>query len=356
MKHKIFLAGIFGIMLVFGIVLVGCDNGTTKNNNSDNGTTGGGETSDKVYIGVVAFNDKLSTFELSNNLGEAKKFINTKKNDVDRTALCYAVSEAALLFNASGLPTLDNIFVISFTDGVDNGSSSLYSGVAQGQVYDQANSDLLAVSGLKSYAIGFGSSLNQTNMQKLVVNGGEYRTASYAYDLDQVFQDIADNVLASSKNVVLSTNDGSYTESYPKYFKITVTAAPTANSYYTYSDTVTCKLVGYNFTIVTSGSNITFDVPVTGTVAGSKVVIPLNNLKYTSGGSEYYIQDVSVKISFTDTNDYYEDVEDSSASSDISRKIGVVLVLDCSTSLGESFSSVKSSANNFIDTLMENTE
>jgi hypothetical protein len=42
MKHNTLLAGIFGIMLVFGIVLVGCDNGTTKNNDNNSGSNSSG--------------------------------------------------------------------------------------------------------------------------------------------------------------------------------------------------------------------------------------------------------------------------------------------------------------------------
>jgi hypothetical protein len=334
--------------------VLSCDNSSGGENNSNDSNSN--ETSDKVYVGVVAFNSQTSEFALSNNLGGAKRFINSKNNDVDSTALCYAVSKATMLFGVSDLPILDNIFVVSFTDGVDNSSSNLYSGIAQGQVYDKAKTDLSGITGLKSYAIGFGSSLNETNMRKLVVNGGEYRTASYAYDLDQVFQDIANSVLAASKNIVLVTQDGTYTEEYPKYFMITVEASSSLNSYSPSNATVKCKLVGNTFTIIQPSTYLTFDAPVTGSVSGGKMNIPLNNLKYKSGGSEYYIQDVKVEVSFSENSGYYEDVEDSYASSDITKKIGVVLVLDCSTSLGEAFGSVKSSANNFIDTLMQNTQ
>jgi hypothetical protein len=41
MKNKVFLAGIFGFMLVFGVVLTGCDNGTTSNGNTGNNGGGG---------------------------------------------------------------------------------------------------------------------------------------------------------------------------------------------------------------------------------------------------------------------------------------------------------------------------
>ncbi|GHT03594.1 hypothetical protein AGMMS49525_08930 [Bacteroidia bacterium] len=92
--------------------------------------------SGQVYVGVVAFNSTVSTFPISNDLDAAKSFILSKNNDVDRTALCYAVSKSVTLFNADNLPAFDKIFVVSFTDGIDNGSSSLYS--VDGRVFPSA--------------------------------------------------------------------------------------------------------------------------------------------------------------------------------------------------------------------------
>lgn len=330
---------------------------TKSNSSGDNNSNSNNEISNLVYVGVVAFNAKTENFALSNNLGQAKSFISNRKNDVDSTALCYAVSESIKLFDASGLPALDNKFIVTFTDGDDNYSSALYSNVPYGQEYDKARTDLLSKTGIKSYAIGFGSSLRETDLKKLVVNGGEYRNATSTTNLNQVFQDIANSVLASSKNVVLITQRGNYTETNPKYFRITVSASQTVNSTnIDHSSTVICKLVGKQFSIVTPSTYITFDAPVTGTESDTKINIPLNNLKYTSGGNEYYIRNIKVEISTSQDSGYRVDVEDSSASSDITKKIGVVIVLDCTTSLGSAFEPMKTSANNFINTLANNTK
>jgi hypothetical protein len=358
MKHKTLLTGIFGIMLVFGLILIGCDNGSTNN-----GTTDGEETSDKVYIGVVAFNEKITTSEISNDLGKAKSFITSKTNDVDKTALCYAVSKAIPLFEKTGLPGFDYKYIVTFTDGADNGSSSLY--VTEGQnitqtgVYSKANADLLAATGLKSYAIGFtgNEAINATDMQKLV-RGGEYKTASSSSQLNTVFNSIADSVLASSKNVTLRTNTGLFTESEPKYIRLTITSSSSSSSSTAYTDIITGKLV-YNmgqagaaplFTITTAGAYTTFDAPVSGTVNSDKILLPLNNLKQIRNGMEYFIKSIKVEVSTNGTT-YRVDTEDSSTVEDISKKIGVVLVIDCSKSLGTAFSSVQSAANNFINTL-----
>jgi len=327
----------------------------SSGDNNDISNSDNKEISNLVYVGVVAFNAKTENFPLSNNLGQAKSFISNRKNDVDSTALCYAVSESIKLFDAPGLPALDNKFIVTFTDGDDNYSSALYNDVPYGREYDKARTDLLSKSGIKSYAIGFGTSLRENDLMKLVVNGGEYRNATNTTNLNQVFQDIANSVLASSKNVVLITQKGNYTETNPKYFKITVSASQTANGTIDYSSIVICKLAGKQFSIITPSDYITFDAPVTGTESGTKINIPLNNLKYTSGGKECYIRNIKVEISTSQDSGYRVDVEDSSASSDITKKIGVVIVLDCTTSLGSAFGPMKTSANNFIETLAKNT-
>ena len=354
-KNRFFLIGMT-VLLAFAVVFAGCDNGTSDSGSNSNT----GQTSDLVYIGVVAFNAGITTFPLSNNLGQAKNFINGMNNNVDSTGLCYAVSESTKLFNASGLPALDYRYIVTFTDGDDNYSDRLYTNspsyptVAYGQEYDQAKSDLSAKTGVKSYAIGFGTSLKETDLRKLVVNGGEYRNATSTATLNQVFQDIANSVLASSKNVVLTTQNGVFTEQYPKYFRITVTASQDSNTSTTVQSTVICKLVGLRLSIETPSANVTFDAPVTGTEAGTKINIPLNNLKYVSGGIEYYIRNIKVEKRRSQEPDYSEDVEDSSATSDVTKKIGVVIVLDCTTSLGSAFGPMKTAAVNFVNTLAGN--
>lgn len=352
MKKRLFMISALTTMLAFGIFFGGC-----YADDDNNKTSGSDEISNLVYVGVVAFNAETTTFPMSNNLGQAKSFISGRNNNVDSTALCYAVSESIKLFDAIGLPFLDHRFIVTFTDGDDNYSSALYTGVSYGQEYDKARSDLLSKTGIKSYAIGFGTSLRETDLKKLAVNGGEYRNAETA-TLNQVFQDIANNVLASSKNVILTTQRGTYTEDNPKYFRITVSASPDASdsSYYSNSSSVICKLVGNQFTIVTPSNFVTFDAPVTGTESGTKINIPLNNLKYTTTtGIEYIIHNIVVEISTSQDSGYRVDVEDSSASRNITKKIGVVIVLDCTTSLGTAFVPMKTSANNFIDTLAKNT-
>jgi len=67
MNIKWFSTGMLSILLVFGLFITQCDNST-----SPGGNGGGNEILELVYIGVVAFNAGITSFPLSNNLGEAK--------------------------------------------------------------------------------------------------------------------------------------------------------------------------------------------------------------------------------------------------------------------------------------------
>jgi len=228
------LLGIIALVAVMGFSMAACDDGDSDNDDgqvSSGGGNGGGASSN-VYIGVVTFNDTIATSNISNNLSTAKTFINNSTNNVDATALCYAVSKAVTMFALEGLPAFDNTFIVTFTDGADNRSSSLYiadgKSVTQTGVYNQVKTDLATRPGLRSYAIGFtgNETINQTNMEQLVQNG-LYRTASNATQLSSVFRGIADSVLASSKNVTLRTNIGLFTEAEPKYFSLLLQHVPT---------------------------------------------------------------------------------------------------------------------------------
>jgi hypothetical protein len=87
--------------------------------------------------------------------------------------------------------------------------------------------------------------------------------------------------------------------------------------------------------------------------SSKKIEIPLNSLKFVVNSKERRMDDPVVEIS----NDvgglgtYRKDTEDSFASSEIAKKIAVVLVIDCSRSLGAAFNDVKQSASDLIDFL-----
>ena len=327
-----------------------------ENAGSDDDITGGEvDSSKQLYVGVVAFNKDVRQMSISSDMEAVKTFINAQNNDKDFTAFAYSVSKGNLQFDAADLPKFDNIFMLNFSDGTDNYSNMKWGEegrmVAPNLVYDTARYDLLQRSGLNSYAIGFGNDVGFGEKMKKVVTGyGGYYNAKSANDLQPTFNEIAKSMLASAKNVLLKTNPGYYS-GYYKYFRFTFTAEGG------YSDVIYAKMdglpsTGYTLSISKIENGYAyFDAPAKGIVDDEtgKVHIPLNNLKFVKDGKELQYK-FTIEVSF-DGELYYEDVEEASTAEEISKRIAVVLVLDCSTSMGDAFEPMKAAAIEFIKTM-----
>jgi formylglycine-generating enzyme required for sulfatase activity len=183
--------------------------------------------------------------------------------------------------------------------------------------------------------------------------------------LNDIFTEIANNIISNSKNFVLITQNVRIDDAHPKYFKIIIKSWATNNySGASRSDTVICRLgTDRMLNIITPESNIGFTTPVQGTVDpqnDTKINIPLDNLSVTVGGNPYYfknVEDEPIAVQVSDDNiTYTVNAEAGKASSSISNKIAVVLVLDCSTSLGSAFTPLKTAANSFVDILKNAAE
>ena len=320
-------------------------------NNFENATDG----EDPIYIGVIGFHQIVNQFAISNNLEEAKSFIRSQNNDKDFTAFAYSVSKGNIMFDAPNLPEFDKIFMLNFSDGTDNYSNMKWGEegrmVPPAAVYDTAKYDISKRENLNSYALGFGDDRGfKIQMQKLVMGSGSYYNAQSSADLQGTFNEIAESIIASAKNVLLKTNPGYFTEEYGKYFRLKFDANGI-------KDSIDAKMTGnptdgFTLSIIKTYNNyVNFDAPVQGVVSeeSGKVELPLNNLKFTVDGEELQFD---FEILFSQDNElYYIDVEEASKAESISKRIAVVLVLDCSTSMGEAFEPMKEAAVDFIETL-----
>ena len=310
---------------------------------------------DPIYIGVIGFHQIVNQFAISNDLEKAKSFIRSQNNDKDFTAFAYSVSKGNIMFDAPDLPEFDKIFMLNFSDGTDNYSNMKWGEegrmVPSPAVYDTAKFDISKRENLNSYALGFGDDQGfKVQMQKLVMGSGDYYNAQSSSDLQGTFNEIAESIIASAKNVLLKTNPGYFTEEYGKYFRLRFDANGIKDSIDTKmignpTDGFTLKIIkGYN-------NYANFDNPVQGVVneESGKVELPLNNLKFIVDGEELQF-DFDILFSL-DNELWYEDVEEASKAESISKRIAVVLVLDCSTSMGEAFEPMKEAAIDFIETL-----
>lgn len=326
--------------------------------------SGEGQESDsaQIYVGVVAFNKDTEQLPITSNLDNARMFINGLVNDMNFTSFAYAVSEGNKLFDAEGLPQFDKIFMLNFSDGTDNYSSTQwwYDGrtVSQGNVYDTARYDLMQREGLNSYALGFGNDAGFKNMmQKVVIGGGSYHNAASSTQLQPTFNEIAKSIIASAQNVELQTTPLSLINGDYKYFRFTFISLTEEGKIV--RDTIIAQMEGaldsvFTLRVTEPGKYAQFDSPTRGTEdpTTGKVHIPLNNLKFIYEGDEIQF-DFKVEISNDNGKSYYDDVEDSSIPESIIKRIAVVLVLDCSTSMGDAFEPMKEAAIDFIETLVK---
>ena len=329
------------------------DNGGDSNPGGD----GNPGDSSQIYAGVIAFNSDVYQLPITDDLDAVRMFINSQTNDKDFTAFAYSVSQGNRMFDAEGLPQFDKIFMLNFSDGTDNYSNRKWGDegrmVSPANVYDTARFDLMQRTGLNSYAIGFGDDVGfGEKMRKVVTGNGSYRNAASSAQLQPTFNEIANSIIASSKNVMLKTNSGYFFEGSHKYFRFSFVADGGLR------DTIFARLDGnpadgFSLNVIDPGSFAQFDSPARGTedAATGKVLIPLNNLKFIHGGEEIQF-DFEVEVSF-DGSMYYTDVEEASTAESISKRIAVVLVLDCSSSMGESFAPMQEAAIDFIETLEE---
>ena len=328
-----------------------------ENAGSGDDITGGEvDPSKQLYIGVVAFNRDVRQMAITSDMEAVKAFINEQTNDKDFTAFAYSVSKGNNLFDAPELPDFDHVFMLNFSDGTDNYSNMKWG--EEGRIvnnnfaYDTARYDLSSRVGLNSYAIGFGAKEAdfREKMKKIVMGSGSYYAAASSSDLQPTFNEIAKSMLASAKNVLLKTNPGYYVGFY-KYFRLSFVAEDGSTDYI-YAQMDGTPTTGYTLTISKIDNGYAyFDAPAKGVLDDEtgKVHIPLNNLKFVKGGKELQYK-FTIEVSF-DGESYYEDVEEASTAEEISKRIAVVLVLDCSTSMGDAFAPMKAAAIEFIKTM-----
>ncbi|MES2807457.1 MAG: hypothetical protein V4619_02465, partial [Bacteroidota bacterium] len=265
---------------------------------------------------------------------------------------------------------LDQAFIVAFTDGFDNYSGKFFPQVGQGGVVAHTTNLLknASISGkpIKTYTIGFQGTgvVVDSDLQSLAVNG-QYLKANSS-TLQSVFQTIAKSLISTSSNVSIITSYTSIIAADPKLFKITFNTYTDEN----YNSGMTPYTIEAQFTNVNTNTpvfkitspkvaNISFigdnGAPITGAREGStKYNVPLANLTITSPGTgqPVFIKDITVTYKFSLGSTYVNDVEDTKGTKAIAKNVAVVLVLDCSSSLGNVFTPMKQYSKEFIQTLV----
>ena len=324
------------------------------------------------YIGIVGFNSQLNTSDIGilspATASQYKSFVN-KLPKRDGTILYYAVDNALdMLENAHIESPLKSVNVITFTDGLDQGSIVLNDKYSSSAAYLDALGERIAQTKVSEqspnfYALGLrGSDVSdmsqfRQNLQRLASSADNVFEVSSISALRAKFRAIANQIISVSTRQTMSVRViGVETGTRMRFVFDDNSAANSALYIEGTFDLQDRSLhdVTYHGFKATSGKTVQGtqdDIFVTFTFTGMRrdagtSLIPTSSVKH------YYMYPSSTS---------WQANSEFSPSGNTQRNVShsgtlIFLVLDCSNSLGSDFSLMQQYANEFIDLIASNAE
>lgn len=327
-----------------------------------------------LYVGIIGFNHDLTTQKLTllntGNKDAMEDFINGLSMD-DGTVLYHAVNNALQTIESVTPPEdLTNVSIITFTDGLDQGSYMLNDDFSTGEAYLNHVSTRIRNTSIgenkipvSAYSIGVKSAdVNETDFRhSLEKLSSDPQHNVFLVDnmtqVGQTFGDIAQDLyhLSSSWDVTLKTPAPEHNTR----IRFTFDNVNNAEDSERYIEGIflnqngTCLLNEITYVGLQNCGNVIYP-----TTEGIFVYFTFSNL-YNTDGEQVYTGNTKqwnwsnnaqtwVNNSEFTPNGYITTHEEYKSAM-------IMLVLDCSSSLGSDFQSVKSAACQFIETLNGNT-
>ena len=321
-----------------------------------------------LYVGIIGFNNDLNTKTLkilnASSKDEMEKFINDLTME-DGTILYHAVNTAIDKITTINPPDdLINASIITFTDGHDQGSYMLNDNYDSGEAYLNAVSNRIRNSsigdnsiGISAYSIGVkGADIN--DLEKLS-SDPEHNVflVDNMVQVGQIFADIAQELYhqSSTWEVTLKTPAP---ENHSR-IRFTFDDVENAEDSERYIEGIfinannTCLFNNITYVGLQDCGNIIYP-----TTEGIFVSFTFSDL-YTDTGEQVYTSNTKQWNWNESTSEWENNTEFTPSSNIVTQEefksALIMLVLDCSSSLGNDFNSVKSAACQFIETLNGNT-
>ena len=324
------------------------------------------------YIGIVGFNDQLYKKEigiLSNSTAyEYRSFVNNLPCK-DGTLLYYAVDNALdMLDNANIETPLKNVNLITFTDGLDQGSLMITDKYASSTDYLNAMSNRIArtkVSGhsVNAFSVGLrgrdvtNETLFKQNLQRLASSPSNAFEVSNINELRERFREIANQIISVSNRQTMSVKIPGIDNGTRIRFVFDGYSAENSKLYIEGTFNLQDRSlhdVTYHGLKATSGKT------VQGTQDGIFVRYTFTGMRLESG--EGLIPTSSVRHYYRlptatswQLNSEFKPASDTQTSISHSGTT-IFLVLDCSSSLGSDFRRMQQYANEFIDMIADKAE
>ncbi len=324
-----------------------------------------------VYMGIVGFNQKVYVKPIDVLASStSSKFTNYVNNlqYADGTLLYYAVDYAIDMLKTKVFDTpLTSVNLITFTDGLDQGSLMVNSNYSTDEEYLNALSNKINTTKVKglpltAYSIGLRGSdvtnytLFQNNLNKLASSPDKAFEASSMNAVSTRLNEISDQIISISNKQTISLKIPGQSNGTLIRFTFDGNSPEYSNLYIE----GTFNLSNRSLNNVTyHGIKSTSGVFVQGTQDGIFVTFTFTGLQREDGNGliptsyirEYYksagASDWQQNSEFSPANNTQTTVTHSGAA--------IVLALDCSSSLGSQFSNMKSYARDFISRVAGNT-
>ena len=327
-----------------------------------------------IYLGVIGFNDQLYVKDISLlNASTYTVFTNFIDNLTphNNTALLYADYTALQKMNEyPSPPKLKNVALVTFTDGLDNASTTLsgYNGSTSAYrdaLHQKIMNERIHGLNVSAYSIGLkGADVSDEaqfmeTLRKLASSDNNVFQVANMDEAMARFSEIAASLYSTSTSVNLGVSvPGSIVED-GQHIRFTfdnVDAATNSTRYieaafrYTSNSNRTLDNITYHgfaqgpTTIVSSASQ------------GVSFQFQFENLTYADGNPVPQSDMNNIKLwKQTSTGAWDKETEFSPASSttitEEKNSALIVLVLDCTTSLGSDFTHMQGSAKQFVRTL-----
>lgn len=324
------------------------------------------------YVGIMGFNNQIYSYPIhlltNSNLSQYTSFINNLTT-ANGTILCHAVNSALDSIDAAPIPEkLTNVTLVTFTDGLDVGSwrmNSNYSSSAsylQG-VHNRLFRTYMDGTPLTSYSIGIkGSDVTDEvrfskDLHSLATDSANVYTAKEMTEVNKKFRDIAAKIYHSySSHALTIILPAPEPDSRIRLTFDNVTDA--SQSEYYLEGTYSFEECGMLNNVIYCGVKCADGSTLSSIPDGMFDIFTINNLE-TNLGERIVASMVKQWYYVPSTGNWQINSEFTPSSSititEDKNSAVVLLVMDCSSSLGSNFSSVQNYAKEFVNILAGQT-
>lgn len=323
-----------------------------------------------VYLGVMSFNQGLYSQPISILNATTKPtydtFIDamTMKNG---TVLCYSVDQAINALQSSPLPDdIFNVAIVTFTDGLDQGSLMINDGYDSDEDYLRAINNRIStetVSGqpISAYSVGLrGSDITSaadiekfnTTLSLLASEGNKFEVSSMT-EVNAAFQAIAEQLNQTNYLQTISLKIPGLSNGTRVRFTFDNVASANNSDIYIEG---TFNLRERSLTDVEyHGMTSTSGTVIAGKTEDIFVTFKFDGIRTDNGkllSSEYIDEWYLTSSDSWQINSEFDKDENSDILFEKKSAV-VMLVLDCSSSLGSQFATMQTNAKSFISTLCQ---